>query len=100
MSLGSIFGLSAEQLRKNAAWAATRTLPALGAMMYPKDARMDELGNVICYSEYGQSNSQYGWEIDHRHPSALGGVDHHSNLRALKCQTNRSLGAILGQDFR
>jgi len=27
--------------------------------------RRDAYGNALCYSDYGNRNSQYGWEIDH-----------------------------------
>ncbi|GLV24305.1 hypothetical protein TomTYG45_07460 [Sphingobium sp. TomTYG45] len=100
MSLGSIFGISTEEFRKAAAWATTRPLPGLMALFHPSDAGLDELDNIIYRSEYGKANSPYGWDIDHRRPSALGGSDHHGNLRALKCSANRSLGGVLGQYLR
>lgn len=94
-ALSGLFGaLSANEQRKRAAWATTQ--PANALLGYPADAAVDELGNVICYSKYGDHESPYGWDIDHRTPSALGGSDHLSNLRALHCSHNRSAGAHLG----
>ena len=87
---------SKSELIKLAAWATTRPINGLGAALYPPDARLDELGNVVRFSEYGNHSSLYGWEIDHRQPSALGGSNHATNLRALSCRTNRSLGGLLG----
>lgn len=77
-------------------WNTTKPLNALTASLFPDDARADEMGNVISRSSYGQHASNYGWEVDHRIARALGGSDHLSNLRALKCATNRGLGGLLG----
>lgn len=47
--------------------------------------RKDECGAWIARDEYGNRNSQYGWEIDHISP---GGSDSVSNLRPLQWQNN------------
>ena len=83
-------------LEKQVAWATTRPLSGIMQLLHPADARMDEVGNVIRYTEYGKASSQYGWEIDHREPKSLGGSLGFNNLRALKCRTNRQLGGLLG----
>lgn len=70
---------------------------ALG--VYPRDVAVDERGNIIARSEYGNFQSPYGWEVDHRVPSALGGLDWYANLRALACADNRRMGGILSQAF-
>jgi 5-methylcytosine-specific restriction endonuclease McrA len=62
----------------------------------PNEWRRDDFGWIIRYSEYGDRNAAYGWEIDHIHPTAFGGHDHISNLRPLHCQCNSGLGGILG----
>lgn len=77
--------------KKVAAWTACRALDGYPTTEY----RVDAYGNLILWSQYG-TQSDYGWEIDHTLPSALGGSDHHSNLRALHWRANRSLGGILG----
>ncbi|NPV82768.1 MAG: HNH endonuclease [Candidatus Aminicenantes bacterium] len=47
--------------------------------------RKDECGAWICRQDYGNRNSQYGWEIDHISP---GGPDILSNLRPLQWENN------------
>jgi hypothetical protein len=47
--------------------------------------RKDECGAWIGHQEYGNSESQYGWEIDHISPS---GGDQLSNLQPLQWENN------------
>ncbi len=77
--------------KKIAAWTACRPLDGHS----PADYRVDAYGNLILWAHYG-SQGDYGWEIDHAHPSALGGSDHLGNLRALHWRKNRQLGGLLG----
>jgi hypothetical protein len=88
-------GLLSDDVRKTMAWATTRPL-GMTAGFYPADAALDEEGNVICRSHYGRRDSQYGWEIDHRHPTALGGSNAFGNLRALHWHANCRHGGLLG----
>ncbi len=74
----------------------TRPLGVLYRLEHPTDARMDESGNVIYRSRYGQAHLSHSWEVDHRNALALGGPHNTSNLRALACTANRSLGGLLG----
>ena len=37
--------------------------------------RQDYAGAWIRYADYGNRNSQYGWEIDHLKPLSQGGED-------------------------
>jgi hypothetical protein len=94
-----LFGLGQAEAKKAAAWAKARPAGLSGAII-GGDVRIDDFGNLIRWQDYGNHTSQYGWEIDHTHPSALGGSDHHSNLRALHCKTNRGLGGMLGNALR
>ncbi len=54
--------------------------------------RRDICGNAIKYSEHGNTNSDYGWEIDHINPSANGGSDYLTNLQPLQWENNRQKG--------
>jgi 5-methylcytosine-specific restriction endonuclease McrA len=49
-------------------------------------------GNVMKSSDYGNTNSQYGWEVDHIKPVAKGGTDDLSNLQPLQWDNNRKKG--------
>lgn len=89
-------GLSQADARKAAAWAKARPVGSSLNALLSGDFRIDDFGNLIRWRDYGDHMSKYGWEIDHAQPSILGGSDHHSNLRALHCSTNRSLGGALG----
>ena len=54
--------------------------------------RKDPCGAWIIYDEYGNRESDYGWEIDHAYPLALGGGDDIDNLRPMQWQNNVSKG--------
>ena len=51
----------------------------------PNVWRKDECGAWIGRQQYGNRDSQYGWEVDHIAP---GGADILSNLRPLQWQNN------------
>jgi hypothetical protein len=52
-------------------------------------------GRLIKWSEYGRY-SEYGWQIDHANPLALGGSDSPLNLRARHWRGNSYEGGLLG----
>lgn len=66
------------------------------APLDPAVWRQDDFGQLIRWSDYGDRNSAYGWEIDHRVPTGLGGSDLLSNKRPLHCSVNAGLGGLLG----
>lgn len=51
----------------------------------PSKWRKDQCGAWISRNQYGNRESEYGWEIDHISP---GGSDDTSNLRPLQWQNN------------
>lgn len=80
-----------QEARKRAAWAAARPVADYDSRLI----RKDDFGLFIRWSDYGDRNSEYGWEIDHRRATILGGSDRPSNLRALHWRNNASLGGQL-----
>lgn len=51
-------------------------------------ARKDACGAWIYWRDYGNRDSNYGWEVDHVFPVARGGSDALSNLRPLHWKNN------------
>jgi hypothetical protein len=85
-------GLDAEERKKRAAWANATPIPGYDDAIY----RRDRFGWAMRWSDHGDRSSEYGWEIDHVTPVALGGTDDPWNLAALHCRNNASLGGLLG----
>ncbi len=69
-------------------WEKARTVDGYNA----STIRKDSCGAWIIRSDYGNTNSIYGWEIDHIYPKEKGGDDNFDNLRALQWENNRSKG--------
>jgi 5-methylcytosine-specific restriction endonuclease McrA len=71
---------------KDDVWKKGHTVQNFDASKY----RKDDAGAWIKYDEYGNTNSIYGWEIDHITSTDNGGADTLSNVRPLQWQNNRA----------
>ncbi|NER14543.1 HNH endonuclease [Leptobacterium flavescens] len=58
----------------------------------PNEFRKDKCESIIKWSEHGNRNSQYGWEIDHINPVSNGGGDEFDNLQPLQWENNAKKG--------
>ena len=83
--------LTLEQ-KKAHVWSMCRTIPGYDPSIW----RMDCNDAVIRWSDHGNRQSDYGWEVDHIIPVVVGGGDHAMNLRALHWRTNATAGGVLG----
>jgi hypothetical protein len=80
-------GRSFSEATVNAVWNKGQIVSGYDPNVWRKDA----CGVWIKRSEYGQI-TQYGWEIDHIRPVALGGGDEPINLQPLQWENNRHKG--------
>jgi len=69
-------------------WTKGRVIPNFS----PEEWRWDVCGKVMQYSEYGNRESEHGWEIDHIDPIANGGTDDEYNLQPLNWKNNTHKG--------
>jgi hypothetical protein len=75
-------GFTEEKIQK--VWEKGKTV----AKNDPKVWRKDQCGAWMKRADYGNINSEYGWQIDHITPVSEGGTDDLSNLRPLQWENN------------
>jgi len=78
---GLIMGAFTGLLHRLTVWEKGRIVPGCD----PTQWRMDSLGSLMRFSEYGQTTT-FGWEIDHIDPDKS---DDLWNLQPLWCLNNR-----------
>lgn len=82
---------NADEYTKRAAWTKGAPIPGYDAAIWRRDA----CGHAMRYSDHGNTNSIYGWEIDHIYPAAKGGRDDLVNLQPLFWGNNRHKGDLI-----
>jgi hypothetical protein len=83
--------LGLSDIYKFIAWDRAEIFSGLNPLLW----RVDPYRSLIYWNDYGDTNSDYGWEIDHVWPKASGGADHPRNHQALHWRNNRAKGAKL-----
>jgi 5-methylcytosine-specific restriction endonuclease McrA len=73
---------------KSAVWWKGTQIPGYD----PKVWMRDSFGAVIKWSDHGNRDSKYGWEVDHIRPKRLLGHDDLSNLQPLHWENNVAKG--------
>ena len=59
----------------------------------PALRRKDKFGDEIYWAAYGNTNSKYGWDIDHIKSIHKGGTNKLNNLQPLHWKNNRKKGS-------
>jgi 5-methylcytosine-specific restriction endonuclease McrA len=77
-----------EQTTIKAVWSKGRVIDGYDAALW----RRDLTGHAMKFTDYGDTNSTFGWEVDHIKPVARGGSDDITNLQPLYWENNRRKG--------
>ncbi len=57
----------------------------------PEFWRTDDYGREMCWPDYGNKTSEFGWTIGHITPVSLDGTHHIWNLRPLHLESSAAL---------
>lgn len=76
---------------KRAVWNKAKTIQNMDSTMW----RKDPIDALIRWDNFGDTSSDFGWEIDHKKPLAKGGSNNLANLEALQWKNN----LIKGDDY-
>lgn len=71
---------------KSAVWNKGTIIPNFSKDIW----RSDKCGQIMKWSEHGNRQSEYGWEVDHINPVANNGTDAIGNLQPLNWSNNAS----------
>lgn len=77
-----------EEETKKAVWNKAKIIPGYDENVW----RRDSCGLVIMYREFGNRETDLGWEVDHITPVIHGGTDELENLQALNWNANEDKG--------
>lgn len=77
----------ASQKKIDQAWEKAKSIRGKN----PDAWRKDKHGNKIRKGSYG-TQGEYGWELDHKKPSAKGGSNKPKNIQPLHWEENREKG--------
>ncbi|MEO8114104.1 MAG: HNH endonuclease signature motif containing protein [Phenylobacterium sp.] len=81
----------AAYLKIQAVWEKGRIIPDCDLKIW----RLDADGYVIKRCEYNNTESQYGWRVDHQTPEARGGNNELANLRPVSCTGQTAHAGLL-----
>ena len=80
--------------QKNHCWEKAPKRSTLNKNEY----RFGAAGALIKYDDYGDEDSKFGWNIDHKIPTSAGGDDEDSNIRAMHWKNNLAKGDDYQED--
>ncbi len=84
-----------EEVRREI-WEKGRIFPEYDPTIW----RGDKCGRIMKFTDHGNRNSAFGWEIDHINPVSNGGDDRRENLQPLHWENNVKKGEAIDWDCK